>query len=39
MKLEVPLLSIVLQPNLQIDEVNVLFEMEIHEEVKGEEKV
>ena len=38
MKLEVPLLSIVPIPNLQIDEVNVLFEMEIHEEVKGEEK-
>lgn len=38
MKLDVPMLGIVPIPNLQVDEVNVLFDMEVHENVGNEEK-
>lgn len=38
MKLDVPMLEIVPIPNLQVDEVNVLFDMEVHESVGNEEK-
>lgn len=39
MKLNPPLLSIVPIPNLQMDELNVIFNMEVHETVGSEEKV
>ena len=38
MKFDAPLLEIVPIPNLQIDETNVLFDMEVHEAVGSEEK-
>lgn len=36
MKVDVPLLAIVPIPNLQVDEVNILFDMEVKESVKSE---
>ena len=36
MKVDVPLLAIVPIPNLQVDEVNILFDMEVKESVKEE---
>lgn len=37
-KLDVPMLSIVPIPNLQVDEVNVVFDMEVHKSVGSEER-
>lgn len=36
MKVDVPLLAIVPIPNLQVDEVNILFDMEVKESIKSE---
>lgn len=38
MKLDVPMLKIMPIPNLNIDEVNILFDMEVHKNVGNEEK-
>ena len=39
MKVEVPLLAIVPIPNLQIDEVNILFDMEVKQCEKSEQSM
>lgn len=38
MKIDTPMLGLVSVPNLQVDEVNVLFDMEVHKTVGSEEK-
>ena len=38
MKINAPMLSIVPIPNLQVDNVDVIFNMEVHETVRNEEK-
>lgn len=39
MKVEVPILAIVPIPNLQVDEVNILFDMEVKESTKSEKSM